>query len=93
MFLGSTAEPGHEDELRDWACGFSDALAPYALGGAYSNFLMDEGSAAARACYGDNHPRLREIKARYDPANVFRSNQNIEPEARGVPTAVAAPLS
>ena len=79
MFLGSTAEPGHEDELRDWACGFSAALAPYALGGAYSNFLMDEGSAAARASYGENHPRLREIKARYDPANVFRSNQNIEP--------------
>ena len=79
MFLGCAAGPGQDDELRDWAAGFSDALASYAFGGAYSNFVMDEGSAAARACYGDSHPRLRELKARYDPANVFRSNQNIEP--------------
>ncbi len=79
MFLGCAAGPGQDDELRAWATGFSDALAPYALDGAYTNFVMDEGSAAARASYGDSHPRLRELKARYDPDNVFRGNQNIEP--------------
>jgi FAD/FMN-containing dehydrogenase len=79
MFLGSSNEPGHDGELREWARGFSDALSPYAIGGAYSNLLMDEGPDAARASYGTNYDRLAAIKARYDPKNVFHTNQNIRP--------------
>jgi hypothetical protein len=48
--------------------------------GCYANFQMDDGPEAARACYGTNAARLAELKGRYDPGNLFRLNQNIEPE-------------
>jgi FAD/FMN-containing dehydrogenase len=52
--------------------------------GAYVNFLGDEGEARIRAAYpGSTWDRLRQIKARYDPTNLFRLNQNIPPAAEG----------
>ena len=52
--------------------------------GAYVNFLADEGEARVRAAYpGSTWDRLRQIKARYDPTNLFRLNQNIPPAAEG----------
>jgi len=52
--------------------------------GAYVNFLADEGEARIRAAYpGSTWDRLRQIKARYDPTNLFRLNQNIPPAAGG----------
>lgn len=50
---------------------------PYTMGGAYANFMMDEGQDRVRATYGDNHQRLRQVKDTYDPENLFRVNQNI----------------
>ncbi len=48
--------------------------------GAYVNFLADEGEARVRAAYpGATWDRLRAVKARYDPTNLFRGNQNIPP--------------
>jgi hypothetical protein len=48
--------------------------------GAYVNFLVDEGEARIRAAYpGSTWDRLTEVKARYDPANLFRLNQNVPP--------------
>ena len=43
------------------------------------NFMMDEGQDRVRATYGANYDRLAEIKAIYDPTNLFRINQNIQP--------------
>ena len=60
--------------IRQW-----DALHPYSMGGAYVNFMMDEGDDRVRASYGDHYDRLAAIKATYDPDNVFRVNQNIRP--------------
>jgi FAD/FMN-containing dehydrogenase len=52
--------------------------------GAYVNFLNDEGGSGVRDAYpGATWDRLREIKARYDPTNLFRRNQNIPPAAGG----------
>ena len=42
---------------------------------------MDEGAEQVRAAYRDNYARLAQIKAKYDPANLFHVNQNIAPEA------------
>jgi len=56
-----------------------EALHPYATGGAYSNFLMDEGDDRARASYGANYDRLARVKAQYDLSNLFHVNQNIKP--------------
>jgi FAD/FMN-containing dehydrogenase len=69
------AMPAHVSWVRDyWA-----ALHPHSAGGAYVNFLMDEGQARIEATYRDNYPRLVEAKRRWDPDNLFRMNQNIRP--------------
>jgi FAD/FMN-containing dehydrogenase len=55
-------------------------MQPHATGGVYVNFLHnDEGEARVRAAYGPHYDRLAEIKSRFDPDNVFHSNQNIRP--------------
>ncbi len=58
-----------------------EALRPHSAGGAYVNFMMDEGAERVQATYRDNFPRLQKIKAKYDPDNMFRINQNIKPQA------------
>ena len=71
-------------EAKDWARAYWQSVHPYNLGGAYPNFMMDdEGDARIRASFGDNYGRLSEIKRKYDPANLFRVNQNIRPAAGG----------
>jgi FAD/FMN-containing dehydrogenase len=62
---------------------FYDASLPYSDGKTYFNFpgLLEEGEAAVRSSYGAGHARLARIKAEYDPDNVFRLNQNIQPAA------------
>lgn len=65
---------------REWVRTWFDTLAPHSTGGAYVNFIGDEGPARVRAVYGEaKYARLAEIKARYDPDNVFRVNQNVAP--------------
>jgi FAD/FMN-containing dehydrogenase len=67
---------------RDWASGWFDALSPHSTGGVYVNFVGDEGGDRVRAAYGETKlRRLAAVKAEYDPANVFRVNQNIAPLA------------
>ena len=62
-----------------WAADFASALYQ-GDEGAYVNFLADEGGERVRAAYpGSTWDRLAEVKARYDPGNLFRLNQNIPP--------------
>jgi FAD/FMN-containing dehydrogenase len=64
---------------RAWADDLLAALRPRASG-VYSNFLDDEGPARVREAYpGLTYHRLADVKRRYDPTNLFRSNQNIVP--------------
>jgi FAD/FMN-containing dehydrogenase len=63
----------------EWTRAFFAAMEPHSTGGVYVNFLSDEGEARVRAAYGSNWERLAALKARYDPENVFRLNQNIAP--------------
>lgn len=60
----------------------ADATHPYSAGGAYVNFVMDEGDERVRATYGENYDRLAAAKATYDPTKTFRVNQNIAPSSR-----------
>ncbi len=64
-----------------WARDVYNAAAPFAAGGAYVNFLTQEEQGRVRDAYGTNYDRLAAIKAKYDPSNVFRVNQNIVPAA------------
>ena len=55
-------------------------MEPYASDSTYFNFSMEEvGDDATRAAFGENYDRLVEVKTEYDPENLFRLNQNIEP--------------
>jgi FAD/FMN-containing dehydrogenase len=63
-----------------WARELFDRMAPHATGGVYVNFMPeDEAQRVSRGAYGSNYARLAELKARYDPENLFRMNQNIAP--------------
>jgi FAD/FMN-containing dehydrogenase len=76
------ADPADDDAVIGWARGFRDAVRPFASGGTYLNFIGDEGEDRVRAAFGEQkYRRLTAIKARYDPGNVLRGNQNIKPAA------------
>jgi FAD/FMN-containing dehydrogenase len=75
-------DPADADANIAWARRFHDAMGPSGTGGVYVNFLTDEGAERVQAAYGaDKFARLAQIKARYDPTNFFRLNQNIPPAA------------
>jgi FAD binding domain/Berberine and berberine like len=68
------------DEEREWVRDFWSALEPHHTGGVYVNFLMSEGEDRVREAYGaQKYDRLKALKRRYDPDNLFRLNQNIPP--------------
>jgi FAD/FMN-containing dehydrogenase len=79
VIVGVDPDPANADLIRDWCVGYWDATHPYSAGGAYVNFMMEEGQERVRATYRDNYDRLARVKAQYDPDNVFRVNQNIHP--------------
>jgi FAD/FMN-containing dehydrogenase len=74
-----TPDAARLPEYRDWVRDYWAALHPHSAGGSYVNFLMEEGEERISASYAGNHQRLAAIKAKYDPENVFRVNQNIKP--------------
>jgi FAD binding domain/Berberine and berberine like len=79
VFAGVDPEPANVDVIRRWSIDYFDALHPFSAGGAYVNMMMDEGRERVRASYRGNYERLAKVKAKYDPGNLFRVNQNIEP--------------
>jgi FAD/FMN-containing dehydrogenase len=81
VFAGVDPDPANADAIRRWCVDYFEALHPYSAGGAYVNMMMDEGQERVRASYGANYDRLAQIKATYDPRNLFRVNQNIQPNA------------
>lgn len=81
VIVGVDGDPANRDRIIRWAREYWEALHPYSAGGAYVNFMMDEGQDRIVATYRDNYPRLAAIKQKYDPTNLFRVNQNIPPPA------------
>ena len=81
VFIGVDADPAQAETLREWTVAYWEALHPFSAGGAYVNFMMEEGQERVQATYGPNYARLAQVKAVYDPDNVLRGNQNIVPAA------------
>ncbi len=79
VIVGVDPDPENAGLVRDWTVDYWEATHPYSAGGAYVNFMMDEGHERVRATYRGNYDRLSQVKAAYDPDNVFHFNQNIEP--------------
>ncbi len=83
VIVGVDPDPANADHITSWARNYWEALHPFGTGGAYVNFMMEnEGEDRVRATYGENYQRLEEIKAKYDPENFFRINQNIRPRSQ-----------
>jgi hypothetical protein len=80
VIVGVDPNPIHKVKLSSWAKEYWDAIHPFSSGGAYINFMMDEGQERVKASYRENYERLSMVKAKYDPGNFFRVNQNIEPK-------------
>jgi FAD/FMN-containing dehydrogenase len=77
------SHPADDARCIGWARALYEAAAPFATGGVYVNFMPDDEAQRVRAgAYGPNYARLAQIKAAYDPKNLFRTNQNVAP-ARG----------
>lgn len=79
VIVGVDPDPANRDKITKWCKDYFDAIHPYSSGGAYVNFMMDEGQERVQASFRDNYKRLAEIKKKYDPTNFFRVNQNIVP--------------
>ena len=74
--------PRAADHHTNWVRSFWKAVQPYSPGGGYINFMShDDGKERVQAAYGPTkYARLVELKSRYDPQNLFRQNQNINPD-------------
>lgn len=79
VIAGVSPDPSDKELISNWARNYWEAVHPYSAGAAYINFMMEEGEDRIQATYGDNYERLQQVKAKYDPDNFFRVNQNIDP--------------
>jgi FAD/FMN-containing dehydrogenase len=79
VIVGVDPDPANSARITTWCKNYFDAVHPHSAGGAYVNFMMEEGHDRIRASFRDNYERLAAIKSQYDPMNLFRVNQNIRP--------------
>lgn len=79
VIVGVDPDPANAQQITDWCKNYYDALTPYAMGGAYVNFMMEEGQSRIKDSYKENYDRLVAVKSKYDPQNFFHINQNIKP--------------
>jgi hypothetical protein len=80
VIAGIDTDPHNAQALKDWGREYWRAVHPFNQAGVYVNFMMDdEIDGRVQASYGENYDRLASIKAKYDPENIFRVNQNIAP--------------
>jgi FAD/FMN-containing dehydrogenase len=75
-------EPADERRSIEWARQLFAETAPHATGGVYVNFMPEDEIDRVSSAYGANYARLAALKAKYDPGNLFRLNQNVQPSAQ-----------
>jgi FAD/FMN-containing dehydrogenase len=79
--MAQWVDPAESPRHVEWTRQMFDALRPYSSGAYLLNFLDQEGDDTIKAAFGPNYDRLAAVKKKYDPANFFRLNQNIQPSA------------
>ncbi len=85
LVLAQWTQPAETSRCIAWARETYERMQPFFAPGRYVNYLDDdEASDAIIGAYGPNYRRLQQIKAKYDPKNFFRMNQNIRPLAEGI---------
>ena len=81
VVAGMWPDPAQNEAKVRWVRDYYKALAPHTEEGGYINFAAGDDMNRVQANFGKNYARLREVKSKYDPGNVFRHNQNIVPAA------------
>jgi FAD/FMN-containing dehydrogenase len=76
-------KPQQDESCVRWARDLFHAMGPYATGGVYVNFMPEDETHRTGGAYGGNLQRLSELKGRFDPTNLFQTNQNIPPARTG----------
>lgn len=79
FIAGTWPDPSDNERNIQWVRDCYNALRPYSEEGGYVNAMSDSDQHQVRANYGNNYERLSRVKAKYDPGNLFRLNQNIRP--------------
>jgi hypothetical protein len=79
LILSQWSDETDSDRNVQWTRALFEAMQPHLDESVYVNNLGDEGPGRVHAAYGENHPRLVALKRTYDPDNLFRANQNIDP--------------
>jgi Berberine and berberine like len=79
LILSQWSEATDSDRNLQWTRALFEAMQPHLEESVYVNNLGDEGPGRVQAAYGENYPRLAALKRTYDPENLFRANQNIDP--------------
>jgi FAD/FMN-containing dehydrogenase len=80
LVVSEWLDPAGNTQNVAWGRESHDKMLPYFASGRYVNYLgEDDGEDAVAAAYGPNHQRLRALKTKYDPTNLFHLNQNIRP--------------
>jgi FAD/FMN-containing dehydrogenase len=80
LVLGEWIDPALTERCIAWARKSYARMEPFMASGRYVNYLGDDETGdPVAAAYGSNYRRLQQIKAKYDPENFFRMNQNIRP--------------
>jgi hypothetical protein len=85
IIAGVDPDPANAGLISQWARDYWQELHPTSAGGAYINFMMNEGQDRIKESYRGNYERLAQIKNRYDPDNTFHINQNILPASQPNP--------
>jgi FAD/FMN-containing dehydrogenase len=92
VIVGVDPSPSNSKRITQWTKSYWNELHPYSAGGAYVNFMMEEGQDRVKATYGSNYERLVKVKNKYDPNNLFRVNQNIKPSVKSSAVVEASPI-
>ena len=79
VVVSAWEDPADDEANTQWVRQYSDAIAPHSEPGGYINFMAADDDDRIPANYGDNYARLLDVKRAYDPDNLFRINQNIQP--------------
>ena len=79
VIVAAWQDPADDADRIGWVRDYYAATAPFGEAGGYINFMADDDESKVSDNYAGNYSRLREVKRTYDPGNLFRLNQNIEP--------------
>ena len=79
VIVSAWEDPADDEANRQWVRDYSDAITPHSEPGGYINFMGVDDDDRVPANYGGNYDRLLDVKRKYDPGNLFRMNQNIQP--------------